>query len=53
MHSQGIKGAVCGLRSAYFAGKYVLLKPEEYYLLLPSPMHACPRHGPRAMSQDG
>ena len=31
----------------------VLLKPEDYHLFLPSPMHACPRRGPRATSFDG
>jgi len=49
----GAKGAVCDHRSAYFAGECVLSKPEEYHLFLPSPMHACPRHGPRATSFDG
>jgi hypothetical protein len=46
----GAKGAVCGLRSTYSAGECVLLKPEECHLSMPSPMHACPRHGPRASS---
>jgi hypothetical protein len=42
----GVKGAVCGLRGTYPAGVSVPLKPEECHLLLPSPVHACPRHGP-------
>ena len=50
---EGAKGAVCGLRSAHFAGECALLKPEKCHLFLPSPMHACPRHGPRATSSDG
>jgi hypothetical protein len=41
------------LRSAHSAGECVLLKPGECHLVLPSPMHACPRHGPRATSLDG
>jgi len=49
----GIKGAVCGHRSTHSAGECVLLKPEEYHLFLPSPMHVRPRHGPRATSSDG
>ena len=53
LNRQGAKGAVCGLRSAHFAGECALLKPEKCHLFLPSPMHACPRHGPRATSSDG
>jgi hypothetical protein len=51
-HTSGAKGAVCGLRSAQFAGECALSKPEDYHLFLPSPMHACPRHGSRATSFD-
>jgi len=47
------KGAVRGHRSAHSAGECVLLKPEECHLFLPSPMHACSRHGPWATSSDG
>jgi len=42
----GVKGAVCVLRGIYPAGVSVPLKPEKCHLLLPNPMHACPRHGP-------
>ena len=50
----GPKGQyVADHRSAHPAGECVLLKPEERHLFLPSPMHACPRHGPRATSSDG
>jgi len=50
---KGDQKAVCGLRSAHFAGECVLLKPEELHLFLSSPTHACPRHGPRSTSSDG
>jgi hypothetical protein len=40
----GVKGAACGLRGTYPALVCVPLKPENYHLFLPSPMHACPRH---------
>ena len=53
MYCLGAKGAVCGLRSAHFAGECALLKPEKCHLFLPSPIHACPRHGPQATSSDG
>jgi len=49
----GTKGAVRGLRSAHSASECVLLKPEKRHLLLSSPTHACPRHGPWATSSDG
>jgi len=42
----GVKGALCGLRGTYPAGVSVPLKLEKRHFLLPSPMHACPRHGP-------
>ena len=41
-----VKGAGCGLRGAYPAGVSMPLKHEKCHLLLPSPMHACPCHGP-------
>jgi len=41
----GVKGAVCGLGTHTLLVS-VPLKPEKCHLLLPSPMHACPRHGP-------
>jgi hypothetical protein len=50
MLSMGAKGAVFGLRGAHNAGECALLKPEKCQLFLPSPMHACPRHDPRATS---
>jgi len=43
---EGAKGAVCSLRGTYPAGVSMPLKPEKCHLLLPSPMHACPCHGP-------
>jgi hypothetical protein len=49
----GTKGAVCGHRSAHSAGECVLPKPEKCHVLLPSPLHACPHHGPWASSSDG
>jgi hypothetical protein len=44
--NKGVKGAVCGPRGTHPAGVCVPLKSGKCHLSLPSPMHACPCHGP-------
>ena len=46
----GAKGVVCGPEGAWFADNRVLTKLRKYHLFLPSPIHACPCHGPWATS---
>jgi len=44
----GAKGVVCGPEGARLADNCVTTKPGKCHLFLPSPIHACPRHGPWA-----
>ena len=46
----GAKGAVCGPEGARLADKRVSTKLRKCHLFLPSPIHACSRHGPWATS---
>jgi len=46
----GVKGVVCGPEGARIADNRVPTKLRKHHLFLPSPTHACPRHGPWAMS---
>jgi hypothetical protein len=46
----GPKGVVCGPEGAWFADNCVLTKLRKCHLFLPSPIHACPCHGPWATS---
>jgi len=47
---KGAKGVVCGPKGAQLVDNRVLIKLRECYLFLPSPIHACPCHGPWATS---
>jgi hypothetical protein len=44
----GAKGVVCGPEGARLADSRVPTKPRKCHLFLPSPIHACPHHGPWA-----
>ena len=44
------KGVVCGPEGARFADNRVLTKLRKCHLFLPSPIYACPCHGPWATS---
>jgi len=48
--SLGAKGVVCGPEGARLADNRVPTKLRKCHLFLPSPIHACPRHGPWATS---
>jgi len=47
---QGAKGVVCGPEGALLADGCALIKLRKCHTFLPSPIHACPRHGPWATS---
>jgi hypothetical protein len=44
------KGVVCGPEGAQLADNCLPTKLRKCHLFLPSPIHACPRHGPWATS---
>jgi hypothetical protein len=44
------KGVVFGPEGAWFADNHILTKLRKCHLFLPSPIHACPCHGPWATS---
>ena len=44
--SSGAKGVVCGPEGAQLADNRVPTKLRKCHLFLPSPIHACPCHGP-------
>jgi hypothetical protein len=41
----GVEGVVRGLEGVHLADRCILTKLEKCHLFLPSPLHACPRHG--------
>jgi len=53
IQSLGAKRVVCGSVGARLADSCVLLKFAKLRSFPPSPMHACPCHGPWATSLDG
>ena len=46
----GAKRVVCGPEGARLADNRVRIKLRKRHSFLPSPIHACPRHGPWATS---
>jgi hypothetical protein len=41
----GVKGVARGLEGVHLADTCILTKLEQCHLFLPSPLHACTRHG--------
>jgi len=50
IYAEGAKGVVCGPEGTWFADNCVPIKLRKCHLFLPSPIHACPRHGSWATS---
>jgi len=46
----GAKGVVCVPEGAWLADSCALIKLRKCHTFLPSPIHACPHHGPWATS---
>jgi hypothetical protein len=41
----GVEVVVHGLEGTHLADRCILTKLEKCHVFLPSPLHACPRHG--------